>query len=270
MKFQIAQPNFTVSLIITTYNREDALELTLQSVLSQTEFPDEVIVADDGSGEATRKMLEKYQTKMSIPLWHCWHEDKGFRAAAIRNKAIAMAKGEYVIMIDGDMILHPYFIQDHKKIARKNAFIQGKRVLLGENLSFQVIKNQKLHFHFFHPAVKNKLNMLRMPWLTKWVKGSTHPLKGVRSCNMAVWRADIISINGFNEEFVGWGREDSELVVRMMNMGIRRINVKFATIAYHLYHQEHSKASLAKNDKLLETAMQEKRVWCEKGIKQYL
>jgi GT2 family glycosyltransferase len=87
---------------------------------------------------------------------------------------------------------------------------------------------------------------------------------------MAFWREDVIDINGFNEEFLGWGREDSEFAARMQNAGIKRINFKFGAIAYHLYHPEHTRARLAKNDELLEQTLQQKKIWCEKGVSQYL
>jgi len=270
MKNQKINADYSISLIITTYNRPDALELVLISILQQTEYPTEIIIADDGSAKTTQKLVEKYQKKMPIPLRHCWHSDKGFRLATIRNKAIVMATGEYLIMIDGDMVLHKSFIKDHKNMVRQNAFVQGKRVLLGQKLSLQAIQNQQIEFNFFHKEVKNKLNTLRMPFLANWLLGPTHPTKGVRGCNMAFWRKDVILINGFNEDFVGWGREDSEFVARLSHAGIKRINFKFGAIAYHLYHENQKKMTPKENDALLEKTLAQKSVWCERGIKQYL
>jgi len=270
MKYQRINPNQDISLIITTYNRTDALELVLLSILHQTEHPAEIIVADDGSTQTTRKLIQKYQQKMPIALRHCWQKDKGFRAAMIRNKAIAIANSEYLIIIDGDMILHKDFVQDHKRVACQNTFVQGKRVLLGQQLTQQVIQNHQIEFSFWHPQIGNRLNGLRVPFLARWLgKWPKHPLQGVRSCNMAFWRQDAILVNGFNEEFVGWGREDSELVARFIHAGIRRFNFKFGAVAYHLFHQKLSNFTIANNDELLENTLQAKQVWCEKGINQY-
>lgn len=259
--------NLKVTLIITTYNREDALELTLLSILNQSQLPDEIIIADDGSDKKTRNLIEKYKLKTLVPLRHCWHEDKGFRASSIRNKAIKMAASDYLIMVDGDMIMQKYFIQDHKQMARKSTLVQGKRVLLDERLTKKALQISQLTFNFFSPGISNRLNMLHLPSISNWIKGPNHPLKGVRTCNMAFWRADAFSINGFNEAFVGWGREDSEFVVRMENAGIKRLNFKFGAIAFHLHHKLHPRTNLRKNDLLLEKAMQSKSTWCEKGIK---
>lgn len=261
---------FKISLIITTYNREEALELVLLSVLPQTELPHEIIIADDGSGPATRTLISMYQKRVPVPLKHCWQADHGFRAAAIRNRAIAMATGDYMVIIDGDMVLHRSFISDHRNVATKQTFVQGKRVLLGEHLTQLALKQHQLQFSLFHPEVKNKLNALHWPYLARWLRGYQHPLKGIRSCNMASWRADIIKINGFNEDFNGWGREDSEFAARMQNAGIRRFNFKFGAIAYHLHHASQPQTRLAQNHALLEQTLREKKVWCTRGIDQYL
>ena len=257
-----------VSLIITTYNRVNALELGLLSVLQQTECPDEIIIADDGSTYETQQLCKDYAQKM--PLIHCWQEDKGFRAATIRNKAIAQTRYPYLIVIDGDMILHPAFIQDHKNIAQPRTFVQGKRVLLSEKLTEKTLESQRINFSFFSNGLSNRLNAIHCLALTKLIKGPQHPRRGIRSCNMAFWREDAITVNGFNEEFLGWGREDSEFAARMQNAGIKRVNFKFGAIAYHLYHSEHTRARLAKNDELLEQTLLQKKIWCEKGVSQYL
>lgn len=257
-----------ISLIITTYNRVTALALVLRSVLQQIERPDEIIIADDGSMPETQQLCQSYEK--NLPLIHCWQEDKGFRAAAIRNKAIAIARHPYLVLIDGDMILHPAFIQDHKSIARSRAFIQGKRVLLSEQLTQRALQNQQINFNFFSMGLSNRLNAIHCPILTKLIIGAQNPRRGIRSCNMAFWREDVLNINGFNEEFSGWGREDSEFAARMQQSGIKRINFKFGAIAYHLYHPEQSRDFLDKNDTLLEQTRREKRTWCEKGICQYL
>lgn len=257
-----------ISLIITTYNRVTALELVLQSVLQQIERPDEIIIADDGSTPETQQLCQGYEK--NLPLIYCWQEDKGFRAAAIRNKAIAIAHYPYLVLIDGDMILHPAFIQDHKNIAQSRAFIQGKRVLLNKQLTQRALQNQQINFNFFSMGINNRLNTIHCPILTKLITGAQDPRQGIRSCNMAFWREDVLNINGFNEEFSGWGREDSEFAARMQQSGIKRINFKFGAIAYHLYHLEQSRDFLDKNDTLLEQTLREKRTWCEKGIRQYL
>ena len=124
-----------VSLLISTYNRPDALELCLKSVLHQVYMPDEIIIADDGSKDETRDVIQKYADLSVVPLQHVWHEDNGFQLAMIRNKAIAVANGDYIIQIDGDLILHPYFVKDHKDFAKRNSFVRGSRIYLDERIT---------------------------------------------------------------------------------------------------------------------------------------
>lgn len=260
----------TTSLIISTYNREDALEMVLLSVLNQSELPDEVIIADDGSQDATRKLIEEYQSKFPIRLIHCWHEDYGFRAGQIRNKAIAMATKEYVISIDGDMVLHKDFIKMHRKVAWKGRFTQGSRVLLSGETTRRVIENRKLQLSFFEKGIRNRFNNFFSPMLSKVVSRNTNRLEGTKTCNMAFWKSDFIRINGFNEDIVGWGREDTEMAVRLMNTGIRRYNLKFAGFGYHLYHPENSRDMLSVNDGILNRTIDERLRSCANGVNKYL
>ncbi len=261
---------FTTSLIITTYKRADALSLVLSSLLKQTQLPDEVLVADDGSGMPTQSLLANFAKNSPIPFQHIWQEDVGFRLAQIRNKAIAASSSDYLIVIDGDMILHPSFIQTHLQNAQKKYFIQGSRVLLSEDLTHQCIQTQKIDFSPFQSGITNRINAINNSFLSKILSKEKNTHVGVRGCNMAFWKEDVYGINGFNEDFQGWGREDSEFVVRLLNSGVQRKNIKCAAVAYHLYHPENPTASsLNKNDQLLQKAIEAKSVWCEKGVSQY-
>jgi glycosyltransferase involved in cell wall biosynthesis len=248
----------TCSLIITTYNWKEALELVLNSALGQSELPDEIIIADDGSREDTKKLIEKMAKDSVVPIIHSWQEDDGFQASKSRNKAIIKSKGDYIVLIDGDMILHKDFIADHKKNAKIGFFIQGGRVLLQEyNTS---------NFNFFDSGIKNRKNSIHSDLLSKIFSVNKDTLKGIKTCNMSFFKDDSIKINGFNEDFVGWGREDSEFVSRLFNNGIHRQTIKFNCIAYHIWHNENSRKNLEKNDKILQKTIDEKLVWCKNGI----
>jgi glycosyltransferase involved in cell wall biosynthesis len=259
-----------ISLFITTYNWPEALEVCLMSILRQNITPNEIIIADDGSKLDTQKLIDTYTHKSSIPIIHVWHEDKGFRAAAIRNKAVAQSHFSYLIFIDGDVILDCDFIRDHLKFAEKNCFLQGSRVLLGKRLSEKVLYDKKIDFSFFTPGLSNRKNMLKIPYLSKIFSIKNTYLRGIKTCSFSLFKEDFIKVNGFNEAFEGWGREDSELAVRLFNNGLYRKNIKFSAIQYHLYHPEHDRASLIKNDALLELAIQKKITYCEDGFDKYL
>lgn len=260
-----------ISLIITTYNWKEALQLSMQSVLQQTLLPMEIIVADDGSASDTAEMVEAFKTTSPIPVVHSWQEDKGFRSAKSRNKAIAKARGEYIVLIDGDIVLEPHFIEDHRSYAHTGYFVQGTRVLLGEDFTAEVIANGHLHRQpFFAKGVGNKKNCLRAKLLARLFSFPSNGLSGIKTCNFAFWKQDALKVNGFNEAFVGWGREDSEFAARLMNCGVKRQNLKFYAVGYHLHHPVNARERLAINDNILKRTIDERLVWCEQGINQYI
>ncbi len=261
-----------VSLIVTTYNRPDALRLVLLSALDQTRAPDEIIVADDGSSSETKSVVNEFQYSCAIPVHHSWQEDLGFRAAMSRNKAIARAVNPYLIVIDGDMILHPKFIQDHLEYARRGSFVQGARAKLSAQGTSSVLADGRFRFKVFDRALKSRRYGLWSPLLRIFFSGEPRvsQFDMIQTCNMAFFRNDCIAVNGFNEDFIGWGREDTEYGVRMINSGVRRRNLKFAAIAYHLHHEGESRASLKENDQILQATINSGATRCKNGIDQYL
>jgi glycosyltransferase involved in cell wall biosynthesis len=259
-----------ISLIVSTYNRPDALMLVLKSINCQTLQPNEVIIADDGSDDKTRNLISDYRKQTNLEIIHSFQEDLGFRAAESRNRAISRATSDYIVLIDGDTILHPEFIMDHSKNAQPNYFIQGSRVLLSKNKTEEVIKNKQIFFNFFSSGLNNRLNSIYSNFLAKLFSINKNYLKSIKTCNMSFFRKDFISVNGFNNEFEGWGREDSEFIVRLLNKGINRRTLKFQVIQFHLWHDESDRSSLLKNDQLLKKAVDESLEWCSFGINKFL
>jgi glycosyltransferase involved in cell wall biosynthesis len=190
----------------------------------------------------------------------------------IRNKAIAAATGEYIIQIDGDLILHPSFVKDHVQAARPNHFIGGSRVLLSEELSQEIFKSKQAAISIFQKGVRNKFNALHAPAAARFIElfKKEKGLYNLRGCNMSFWRKDLLVVNGYNEEITGWGREDTELVIRLYNKGIQRVYFKLQGIVYHLYHKEYDRTSVLKNDEVVQQAIANKLTWCPKGVAQYL
>ena len=261
------------ALVVTTYNWPSALDLVLESVLAQNRGPAEVFVADDGSGGDTATLVASYLPRFAergVPLQHVWQEDRGFRAGAIRNRAIAEASAPYMLLIDGDCVLHHDFVRSHLAFARPGHFVQGTRVLLDEERTRQAIAERRTRWSVLDQGVRNRLNALSLPILSPLVPTSSDPLSGVRSANMGFWRSDALRVNGFDERFVGWGREDSEFVVRLTNAGVRRRKLKFGGIVYHLWHPEQPRDALDANDRLLAKVRASGARWCESGIDQYL
>ncbi len=259
-----------VSLIITTYNWPESLILVLKSIENQTIVPEEVVIADDGSTVETKEIIVKFQKDSDLNIIHSWQEDNGFRAAKSRNKAIAKSYGDYIILIDGDIILHPKFVQDHVNNAKVGYFMQGSRVLLSQDITEQIIISNRISFSFFSKGMKGRKNSIHSNFLSKIFSTKKNYLRGIKTCNIALFRQDFINVNGFNNEFEGWGREDSEFVVRLFNTGINRKSLRFNAIQYHLWHKDIDRKHLDYNNQLLQNSIEHKLKVCEKGINKYI
>jgi len=259
-----------VSLIITTYNRPDALLLVLKSVERQTTIPLNIIIADDGSNNETKEIIKNFQTSTQLNVIHSWQKNKGFRAAKSRNKAIVQSDADYLILIDGDMVLHPEFVQDHINNSEKGYFIQGARALLTKEATQVALSVSRVNFSFFSFGIQNRKNLIHSNFLSKIFLKKKSSLRGIKTCNMSFFKKDCININGFNNDFEGWGREDSEFAVRLLNSGIIRKSLHFNIIQFHLWHFENIRASLKKNDLILKSAIKSNSNWCHNGIDKYL
>jgi glycosyltransferase involved in cell wall biosynthesis len=265
-----ANRELSTSLVVTTYNRKDALELVLRSAFAQVELPDEIIVADDGSREDTRELVSGLAAGAPVPVRHCWQEDRGFRLAEIRNRAIAMARGDYVIMVDGDVVLGPEFVRDHKRAARRGRWVQGGRVLLGEETTRDALGRGRIAFGPLERGSRNRKNAIRSALLSRLFSHRSDSPYRVRGANLAFWRDDVVAVNGFCEDFVGWGREDSEFAARMLHAGVARLHLKFGAVAYHLWHAEASRETLPRNQEILDRTLATRAARCENGLDRHL
>jgi glycosyltransferase involved in cell wall biosynthesis len=258
------------SLIICTFNWPEALGLVLKSVTEQSILPNEIIVADDGSNASTANKILEFSKIFSTPIVHSWQKDIGCRISHSRNRAIAKASYEYIVMVDGDTILHKDFIKDHKKFAAHGVYIQGSRVLLQPDFSKSLLElNVFSKPSIFLNHAKNKHNMIRIPLISKLMSFfKSQNINRIRGCNFSMYKRDIQKVNGFNEEIITWGREDSEFVQRLFNIGLLKQHLKFSGIQYHLYHKERNHNS--SNDNILEKTITKKITWCNHGLNRYL
>lgn len=260
-----------VSLIITTYNRPAALKSVLTSVADQSVLPAQLIIADDGSKEDTQLMISSHPIKELLPVEHIWQADEGFRLARVRNLAISKAKSDYIIFIDGDMVLHRHFIQSHITHSAQGYFLQGSRVILSARTTSLMISNQMRKPTLFSKGVRNRHHMLHVPVLAKWFSRPSIRWDTVRGCNMSFWMEDLIKVNGFDEQYMGWGREDNDLAIRVLRLGVQRKNIKFCAVAYHLYHRENKRdETLNRNDELLRLVQTTTRIKSLKGLDRHL
>jgi glycosyltransferase involved in cell wall biosynthesis len=263
-----------ISVIVTTYNREDALEAVLSALSRQSDRGFEVVIADDGSGPGTAAVVERWRPRLGVALSHVWQVDRGFRAAEIRNRAILACGGEYCVFLDGDCIARPDFIAAHRRLAEPGWFVTGNRVLLSGALTAAVLRDG-LQPQTWGAAewirqrrrggVNRLAGVLRLP-LGLLRKLGPGRWRGARSCNLAVWRGDLERVDGFDASFSGWGREDSDLLIRLLHAGVRRKDGRFATGVIHLWHPEADRGQLAANDALLDVVLGSDRARAQRGL----
>ena len=259
-----------ISVAVITYNWPEALERVLAALAAQSELPFEVIVTDDGSGPATRELLERIAPDYPVRLVHLWQPDDGARMSRARNRAIAAAQGDYVVLLDGDMVTGRHFIADHHAFARRGCFAQGSRVLTDAALTRRMLEQPSCVPGFFSRGIERRRHTLRVPWLAKLYARPHVRRRGIKSCNMGFWRDDLLRINGFNEAMTGWGREDTELAARAFHAGLQRRDLRFSALATHLYHRTRKHVVDNPNDRIVDDTRARQLVRCELGLDPHL
>jgi glycosyltransferase involved in cell wall biosynthesis len=267
-----------ISVVVTTYNRPDALSAVLHALRDQTDTDFEVIVADDGSKDETRVAIAAAR---ALPgptgmkrLLHAWQPDDGFRASAARNLGVFACSGKYLVFLDGDCVPRPNFVARHRLLAEQGYMVSGSRVLLSASFTRDAL------------AQSNPLHRQALPfWLRQRLQGHTNkflpllifpdtPLRHyrtvkwdrIKSCNLAIWRADYVAVDGFDESFVGWGHEDADIVLRLARHGVKRKGGAFSTEVFHLWHRENTRATESANRLKVEQRMQSGVVKAERGL----
>jgi len=261
-----------IALAITTYERPDALAAVLDSVTRLSLPPAEVIVADDGSGAATRAVVTAFIARAGVPARLVSQPHHGFRLTRLRNLAIAATQVEYLVFIDGDMLLHRDFIADHTRQARAGFYTQGVRVHADAALTQALIAQPANPPRPWSPGLGGlrRAYLLRSPVLSSITRRLANEFIATKGCNQGFWRADLERVNGFNEAIEGWGPEDKELVARLENAGVKRQTLLFGGIAYHLHHAPASRAGLPANLAVLAETRRERKTRCELGLDAHL
>ena len=265
------------AVIVTTYNRPDALAAVLAGYQAQRDAEFELLIADDGSTDDTRRMVEAFKSRARRPVTHVWQEDRGFRAAAIRNRALAATGAEYILFSDGDCVPARRFVAQHQRLAERGWFVAGNRVLLSADFTRRVLRD-KLMVHewsgaqWFAAWLKRDINRW-LPLATLpdgFRKSAPRRWEGVKTCNLAAWRDDLLSVNGLDETYAGWGLEDSDLVIRLLHAGVRQKSARFAAPVFHLWHAENDRSRLAENQRRLDALIDSQRSAAELGVSRYL
>jgi glycosyltransferase involved in cell wall biosynthesis len=266
-----------VSLIVTTYNRPDALAAVLAGLLAQEDRGFEALIADDGSREDTRAVVEDAARGAPVRIAHVWQEDKGFRAGAARNRAAASARGGYLVFLDGDCVPRRDFVAQHRRLAERGWMLAGNRILLSEGFTREALDGRlPIHTWTFaqwraarrRGAINRTLPLHHLP-LGPLRRLGSRRWQRVRSCNLGVWADDFRAVNGFDEVFEGWGFEDSDLAVRLLNLGVRRKYGAFATGVLHLWHRENDRARESENWQRLQQRLASGQTRASRGLEQY-
>jgi len=262
-------PSVSVSLVISTFNQPKALAKALAGLPLQTRQPEEILISDDGSDDVTRELIKIFTDGSPVPVKHIWHPHDGFRKTVILNQTVAAAQGDYLIFTDGDCVPHRQFVSDHAALAEKGCWVQGRRCFVREEFEPE-----------FEPGKTSAWRWMLIGRITGAAKGIRWPFpiirrdmkqRGIIGCNMAFWREDILTVNGFDEDYTGWGTgEDSDIGTRLYHLGRWRKFVYGRAITFHLNHppvpRGHHATSLAR---LAET-IASRKVRCEHGLNRHL
>jgi glycosyltransferase involved in cell wall biosynthesis len=262
-------PTPKISLVISIFNQPQALTRVLKGVQGQTRWPDEILISDDGSDEPTRRLIEAFRANSSVPVKHIWQPHDGFRKTIILNQTVLAAGGNYMVFTDGDCVPHPQFVADHANLAEKGFWVQGRRCFVKEPFVSE-----------FEPGKTRAWQWMLWGRISGAAKGIRWPFpiilrdtkqRGIIGCNMGFWREDLVAVNGFDEDYTGWGTgEDSDVGTRLYHLGRKRKFVYGRAITFHLNHpwlpRGHHAASLSRLAETIAT----KKVRCEHGFDRHV
>lgn len=266
-----------ISVIISTYNWPEALRLSVESLLNQTDCNYELVIADDGSGNETRDLIENIKRKTKLKIIHAWQEDLGFRLAKSRNNAVKLATGDYLIFIDGDCVVPRQFIENHRKLAEKGFVVAGTRVLLSQKYSLNLLSGSTALdfsrgvFYYVCKYINGDINK-PFPMLNAHLGGLMRVLarkkwRVLRGCNWAVYKKDYESVNGQDESFEGWGLEDSDMAIRLIS---NNVNIKLGKLAgipvFHIWHPQKDRNGINDKVRILEDRVRRKIIYPNKGM----
>jgi len=266
-----------IAVIVPTYNRPDALAAVLDGYADQSNNDFELIVADDGSTADTAELVKRFAAHAPFRVSYVWQEDLGYRLAAVRNRAVAGADADYIVFTDGDCIPSRNFMREHRRLAEPGWFLSGSRVLLSEVCTRTLLERgssmrQWTWFDWVRARGRGDVNrlipLMRLPD-GSWRKGHAHKWEGAKTCNLSLWRDDLIRVNGLDESYSGWGLEDSDLVIRLLHAGVRNKSARFAAPVFHLWHRENDRSRLLENQRCLDELLHSNRVAATLGLDQY-
>lgn len=267
-----------VSVIVSTYNEPDWLEKSLWGWAEQTDRSFcELLLADDGSGPETAERIERLRGETGLPLRHIWQEDRGFRKSVILNRAIEQAQGEYLVFSDGDCIPRRDFMATHMRYARRGCYLSGGYFKLPRHVSEEITREDVQAGRPFDidwldargvEHSKARLLLTASPLWASVLNSVSTTVPTWNGHNSSGWKADLVGVNGFNEE-MGYGGQDRELGYRLGNNGVRPRQIRFSTVCLHLEHEQvwRTEEAIAASKAIIDETLQTGRTWIESGLR---
>lgn len=266
----------TISVIISTYNHPKWLEKVLWGYECQSHKDFNIIIADDGSGEETKMVITQFLESSTLKISHCWHEDKGFQKTKILNKALAEARGDYLLITDGDCIPQPNFLETHLEHAEKGFFLSGGYCKLPMELSRTISEEDIKEGRPFELSwmksqglrgLSQKLKIGLTGRLAEMADKLTPTKPTWNGMNSSGFKEDILAVNGFNEE-MRYGGLDRELGERLLNLGLKPKQIRHRAICLHLDHERGYKdeETLRFNRARRQEVIEQNIIRCKNGI----
>jgi glycosyltransferase involved in cell wall biosynthesis len=266
-----------LAILITAYNNAPVLRRCLLALTVQQDPNFQVVIADDGSNDSVRTLLAAPEYR-GLNIKHVWHEDRGFRRAAILNRAIEVADADYIVMTDADCVPRADFMAQHRQLAKPRTFVSGGIVNIPVAVHQQFTDDDLLSQRVFdvgflaarEPALRRQWPRLAKPG--RWsglLNMLTHRLSVLRGNNSAAWRNDLLAVNGFDEGFTNYGSEDRDLGQRLANLGCRGRMLKYSVVALHLDHKRPyvDPTAARANRRRSKARFWTRQTWVDTGIK---
>ena len=259
------EKNIKISLIIPIYKKKDFIEAVLESINYQTYRNFEVIVAEDDN--TLKSFINNLRNKVNYKLIHVQQEDLGYRRNTALNNGVKNSLGNLIVVIDQDCMLHPKFLEEYAKNFNNGDMFVGRRFNLGKKYTEVVLKNKIRKFNLFRLIftdcrIKEIARGAYLPWLK--VKRTTRCL----GSNFGIKRELLLKLNGFDENYIGYGLEDVDIEKRVLMAGGKIFSMKNKAIQYHLYHPE-PQGNLERyhlNRAVLDKTIETKQYICKNGL----
>lgn len=256
-----------ISVVTTVYKQLDNLYLILLGLDKQVFKDFELVVAEDDDATETKQFLEKVRHEFNFPIKHVFQKDEGFLRTKILNKAIQAASGEYMVFLDGDCIPHKLFLGSYDRYLNHSTICFGRRVYLNENFSKKLNKTKDISLLTPFNILLN-CSHLENAFYWFWDHPEENSERKIVGCNWGCSKQSLFDINGFDEDYVGWGCEDKDTDWRLrVSNKYTFLNIKHKAIIYHLYHPfnfDKEKQRIA--NEFLNNKMEKGDVVCKNGL----